>query len=55
MQVDCGPLVYGLKQHSYFTNGRIARDIRLSLQGVSPEDAARALYRLPGAPTMWRF
>lgn len=55
MQVDCSALVAGLTQHSYFTNGRVARDIRMALQGLPPDDPARGLNRLPGAPNMWRF
>ncbi|MBN8511100.1 MAG: alpha/beta hydrolase, partial [Burkholderiales bacterium] len=55
LQVDCGGLVAGLTQHSYYTNGRIARDIRLALQGFAPDAPARALTRLAAAPNMWRF
>lgn len=55
MQVDCSALVAGLTQHSYYTNGRIARDIRLTLQGLPPEAPARGLLRLAGAPNMWRL
>lgn len=55
LQVDCSPLVTGLTQHSYYTNGRIARDIRLSLQGVAPDAPARGLVRLDRSPNMWRF
>ena len=55
MQVDCSALVAGLTQHSYYTNGRIARDIRLTLQGLPPEAPARSLLRLAGAPNMWRL
>ena len=55
LQVDCSALVTGFTQHSYFTNGRIARDIRLSLQGLPPDAAERNLRRLPGAPNMWCF
>ncbi|WP_210547230.1 alpha/beta hydrolase [Rhodoferax sp. PAMC 29310] len=55
LQVDCSALVTGLTQHSYYTNGRIARDIRLSLQGLPPEAPARGLNRQAGAPNMWRF
>jgi esterase/lipase superfamily enzyme len=55
MQVDCSARVAGLTQHSYYTNGRIARDIRLALQGLAPDDPARALQRLAGAPNMWRM
>ena len=55
MQVDCSALVAGLTQHSYYTNGRIARDIRLALQGLPPEAPSRGLVRLAGAPNMWRL
>ena len=41
LQVDCSALVAGLTQHSYYTNGRIARDIRLALQGLPPDAPAR--------------
>jgi esterase/lipase superfamily enzyme len=55
LQVDCSALVTGLTQHSYYTNGRIARDIRLSLQGLPPDAPARGLNRQAGAPNMWSF
>lgn len=55
MQVDCSALVSGLTQHSYYTNGRVARDIRLALQGVPPDAPMRLLVRLAAAPNMWRF
>lgn len=52
-QVDCAPLVAGLTQHSYYTNGLIARDIRLALQGLSP--SARGLRATGLAPNCWGF
>jgi esterase/lipase superfamily enzyme len=52
-QVDCGPLVTGLTQHSYYTNGLIARDIRLALQGWRPAD--RGLKPSGIAPNTWTF
>ena len=55
MQMDCSTLVAGLTQHSYYANGRIARDIRLALQGLPPDAPERGLVRLAGAPNMWRF
>jgi esterase/lipase superfamily enzyme len=55
LQVDCSALVAGLTQHSYYTNGRIARDIRLALQGLPPDAPPRGLVRLAGAPNMWRM
>lgn len=54
-QMDCSALVAGLTQHSYYANGRIARDIRLALQGLAPDAPERGLVRLAGAPNMWRF
>ncbi len=53
-QVDCSALVSGLTQHSYYTNGRIARDIRLALQGLPPDDAARGL-KPASAVGSWRY
>jgi esterase/lipase superfamily enzyme len=55
LQVDCSALVAGLTQHSYYTNGRVARDIRLALQGLPPESQMRSLVRLATAPNVWRF
>lgn len=55
LQVDCSPLVTGFTQHSYYTNGRIVRDIRLSLQGVPPDAPSRGLVQLDRAPNSWRF
>lgn len=52
-QVDCAALVSGLTQHSYYTNGLIARDIRLALQGQRP--AARGLRPGGVAPNCWSF
>ncbi len=50
-QVDCAPLVSGLTQHSYYTNGRVARDIRLALQGLTPQQ--RGLQAL-STSSLWR-
>lgn len=54
-QVDCAALVSGLTQHSYYTNGRVARDIRLALQGLTP--AERGLQRSSSglAANTWTF
>lgn len=52
-QVDCAPMVTGLTQHSYYTNGLIARDIRLALQGQRP--AERGLQPSGLAPNTWTF
>lgn len=52
-QVDCSAVVSGLTQHSYYTNGIIANDIRRALQGETPE--ARGLHRVGPAPNMFGF
>lgn len=52
-QVDCAPMVTGLTQHSYYTNGLIARDIRLALQGQRPFD--RGLQPSGLASNTWTF
>jgi esterase/lipase superfamily enzyme len=50
-QVDCSAVVSGLTQHSYYTNGIIATDIRKALQGQLP--GARGLRQLGPAPNMY--
>jgi len=54
-QVDCSAIVSGLTQHSYYTNGMIAIDIRKALQGQLPDGAARGLRQLGPAPNMFAF
>jgi len=54
-QVDCSAVVSGLTQHSYYTNGLIALDIRKALQGELPDGAARGLRKLGPAPNMFGF
>ena len=41
-------MVTGLTQHSYYTNGLIARDIRLAVQGMQPEQVLVPLERQIG-------
>ncbi|MBB2487542.1 alpha/beta hydrolase [Mitsuaria sp. WAJ17] len=50
-QVDCAALVTGLTQHSYYTNGLVARDIRLALSGLTPRE--RGLQGTGQAPNTW--
>lgn len=52
-QVDCSAVVRGLTQHSYYTNGCVARDIRLALSGVAPDHPERGL--LAGDERRWRM
>ena len=54
-QVDCSAVVSGLTQHSYYTNGIIAIDIRKALQGQRPDSVARGLRQLGPAPNMFAF
>jgi esterase/lipase superfamily enzyme len=54
-QVDCSAIVSGLTQHSYYTNGSIAVDIRKALQGQLPDSAVRGLRQLGPAPNMFAF
>jgi len=54
-QVDCSAVVSGLTQHSYYTNGVIALDIRRALQSQLPDGAARGLRQLGPAPNMFAF
>lgn len=41
-QVDCQPLVHGLVEHSYYLNGKVAEDIRLSIEGQQPDSPLRS-------------
>jgi esterase/lipase superfamily enzyme len=50
-QVDCSAVVSGLTQHSYYTNGMIAIDIRKALQGQLP--GARGLRQLGPVPNIF--
>jgi len=54
-QVDCSAVVSGLTQHSYYTNGIIAIDIRKALQGEPPDGAVRGLGKLGPASNMFGF
>jgi len=54
-QVDCSEVVAGLTQHSYYTNGMIASDIRKALQGQLPDGPARGLRKFGPAPNMFGF
>ncbi len=40
-QIDCSKIVSGLVEHSYYLDGRINHDIRMSLDGVNPDDRRR--------------
>jgi hypothetical protein len=40
-QIDCSRIVGGLVEHSYFLDGGVSHDIRMSLDGVLPADRRR--------------
>ena len=52
-QVDCSPLVTGLTQHSYYTNGVIAADIRRAIQQETP--GQRGLVNTGAWNNCWAF
>ena len=55
-QVDCGGIVSGFLEHSYYHCGRVSDDIRRSIDGVQPDD--RDPNRAPirnGWPNVWRL
>ena len=55
-QIDCSPVVSGLVEHAYFIGGSVNEDIRLSIQGLTQDDAARHRELTGGSwPNVWRM
>ncbi|MBI1397569.1 MAG: alpha/beta fold hydrolase [Betaproteobacteria bacterium] len=52
-QVDCAPMVSGLTQHSYYTNGAVACDIRRAIAEQNPTQ--RGLRPTGLAPNTWQM
>lgn len=52
-QIDCTRAVSGPTQHSYYTNGIVARDIRRAIERRSPQ--SRNLIQLPLARNAWQL
>lgn len=52
-QVDCTPIVHGLVEHSYYLAGKVAGDIRASIDRWTPEDGRRRRIRRGGASNVW--
>jgi hypothetical protein len=52
-QVDCTPIVTGLVEHSYYQDGRVNQDIRLSVASVPFDSALRQRTRSPDLPNVW--
>lgn len=51
--VDCSPIVGGLVEHSYYQDGRVNRDLRLSIASVPFDSALRERSRSPDLPNVW--
>lgn len=54
-QVDCGDVVGGLVEHSYYLDGRCNDDILLAIDGVPDDDPRRPRARKPGPGVIWRL
>ena len=52
-QVDCSGVVEGFVEHSYYLDGAINDDIRMSLAGLTPEHTIRRREQKPGSPNEW--
>jgi esterase/lipase superfamily enzyme len=52
-QVDCSQMVRGLTQHSYYTDGKVAHDIRRAIEQQGP--AERGLRATGQATNTWRM
>ena len=53
-QVDCTPIVKGLVEHSYYLDGRVNDDIKLSINGYELDDTARTRI-LVRSNNVWRM
>ncbi len=51
--VDCTAIVTGLVEHSYYQDGRINQDIRLSIASVPFDSPLRRRTRSPDLPNVW--
>jgi hypothetical protein len=54
-QVDCSPIVSGLVEHSYYQDGRVNEDIRLSIASQPFESPRRSRVRDADLPNVWRM
>ena len=52
-QVDASPIITGLVEHSYYLDGRVNQDIRLSIASVPFESAQRPRVRSQDLPNVW--
>jgi esterase/lipase superfamily enzyme len=54
-QVDCHDLVTGLVEHSYYLEGWVNQDIRLSIEGREPADRERRRDLKGDLPNVWKL
>jgi esterase/lipase superfamily enzyme len=54
-QIDCTPVVKGIVEHSYYIDGWVNRDIRLSIAGLPPDDPRRFRKRSADWPNVWQM
>jgi len=54
-QIDCTPIVKGLVEHSYYMDGRVNQDIRISVAGPAQDDPHRRRARSPDFPNVWQM
>ena len=54
-QVDCSPIVSGFMEHSYYLDGRVNSDIRMSLANLAMDDERRTRTRDQDLPNIWKM
>lgn len=52
-QVDCSPIVTGTVEHSYYQDGRVNQDLRMSIASVDFDSPARTRRRSHDLPNVW--
>ena len=52
-QIDCTPVVHGIVEHSYYLAGKVAADIRASIDGRDQSDGRRERQRSATLENVW--
>lgn len=52
-QIDCTPVVHGIVEHSYYLAGKVAADIRASIDGREQSDGRRERQRSATLENVW--
>jgi esterase/lipase superfamily enzyme len=52
-QIDCTPVVHGVVEHSYYLSGKVAGDIRASIDGWQQTDSRRPRQRSATLENVW--